>query len=638
MEYLYLDLKTLNNHNEFIWKVFIDFVKEDSKYKLIIDNTRTAKDFLNINNCIYDIYNDALGDLLMVTYFIDENQLKNSIKKIFLIDLYNLRLVQNIPRNKQIMVASLATKSELNLPKNIVVNKFILIKFIPSGLTKSINTRKILISNKSNHISKSVEVIADLKIPTKNINIKKGSEELLKKDMMLIYYGDDAHELHSLLNMHHSNDVRNINHSLNIGVNRLSFDYNVNLYNIFHEATTTRIKSLRNSILELLNTKKSSKAKEFINFSDQYQDDFQNLIKSIDLFESDEFKYVNDFNNKKIIVAIKISKYKNCLLKTNEIQILLFRYVIKTISIEKFPINHNFNTLNYLFSVNNDLLIRNLVDIIPQLYETRKNDLVLNHSIWFLAAISNFVVLNHKEENFSNSFIIKYLKGISVILKHKKSDNLDKSLKDEILLLFFYGHIVFNNGQQNEYSLWQEIKPTFSKLNKHTNFQRIDLLVRMISNQFNYTNSFSTNDYGGKTVVRNILYQVLYIKIVKNRQILFSGFLEIVNKTELKNSFDTLFKYTVFIESSNTEKRLEFNMNYNPWFECNQFYCLIFCIYIFDIIKCKEGIEVIKSISMILNFDIPNHFKDFDNDFDIRINCFENKLLEYTKEYYNFIE
>lgn len=101
MEYLYLDLKTLNNHNEFIWKVFIDFVKEDSKYKLIIDNTRTAKDFLNINNCIYDIYNDALGDLLMVTYFIDENQLKNSIKKIFLIDLYNLRLVQNIPRNSK---------------------------------------------------------------------------------------------------------------------------------------------------------------------------------------------------------------------------------------------------------------------------------------------------------------------------------------------------------------------------------------------------------------------------------------------------------------------------------------------------------------------------------------------------------
>ena len=83
---IYLDLNTLNKQNDYIWSSFVNFVKEDLSYELVVDEDPKNRDWLNNRGCNYVTYNESIEISWMISYLSAESKDKNVNNTIFLID------------------------------------------------------------------------------------------------------------------------------------------------------------------------------------------------------------------------------------------------------------------------------------------------------------------------------------------------------------------------------------------------------------------------------------------------------------------------------------------------------------------------------------------------------------------------
>ena len=635
---IYLDLNTLNKQNDYIWSSFVNFVKEDLSYELVVDEDPKNRDWLNNRGCNYVTYNESIEISWMISYLSAESKDKNVNNTIFLIDSKNARLLERMHHFGEINIASLSTKNELQISNNIKIGNFILIIFQSSKTKNICNSKRVLISNNSNCVTKSIENLIDLKIPTSELYLNNDLIYFNHDDSTIIYDGEQAYELHSLINSNKSSFIKNLNTSLQLSVNRLSFDFNTELYHFFIQSKTQEKRSLRNFILDLFETTKINQDANFVSLSEQLNNDFQNFIKTIDHFESKQFNYLNKFGNIDLLLAIKVSKFKKNTSKSNVIQSSLFSIVFERITNNKFPINHSFNILQYLFSVDKELLVSEIERNFRRLQNTNSNDLVLNHMLWFYSSKFSFRNTAHKDD-LNNIFLSNYSKLFDDIIVGKYAEIVNCNLNKNTLLLYVYSNLVFNS-LENILKNWSRINLIFQELSENSSYKRINLIHEMYSNNFNYTNPSFLSSYGGITAVRNVLYQYLYMSITNRNIKLFKFHKKLVQSTCLNDSFDSLFSYTFSLHSLDTSYINNLSMDTNPWFDSNQLYCIIYCYKIFIHSKCNSGLQIVDSISEILGYKIPKTFDVFKRSdiTSVNINDFEKLLLHYSMEYYDFIK
>lgn len=638
MKYLHLDLKTLNNQNEHIWSAFVNFVKQDPNYKVTLDNHNKHRKWLSNTGCNYDTINESIEKEWTISYLSPESKDIDVNTTIFLVDSKNSKLVEKISHIGKINIASLSTKHELQISNNVKIGIFILFILLPTGIDNLCNSKKVLISDNSNYITKSVEKFVELKVHTNKLYYNNDFMKFNHVDSNIIYDGEQAYELHALLNSNKNSFIKNINNSLELSVNRLSFDFNSELYHFIIQSKTDEKTSLRNFIFKLIENVKVQKEENFLSLTDQLNYEFQNFIRIIEHFESKKFNYLNEFGNIDILLAIKISKFKKDYSKSDSIKKLLFEFVFKRIIHNKFPINHTYNIFQYLFTVDKELLVSQIERSFTKLQNSNSNDLVLNHIVWFYSSKFNLINMVHKNDS-NNISLTNYSKFFDDIIGGKYTEFVNSNLNKKTMLLYIYSKLVFNS-LDNILINWSRINLIFQEISTCPSYKRINLIHEMYSNKFNFINLSSLNNYGGITVVRNVLYQYLFMSISNRNIKLFQFHKKLVQSTCLNDSFDSLFSYTFSLHSLDTVNINELSMDTNPWFDSNQLYCIIFCYKIFIHSKCNTGIQVIDAISDILEYKIPKTFdilKTSDN-ISVNINEFEKLLLQYSMEYYDFIK
>jgi len=634
---LYLDLNTLNNQNEHIWSAFVNFVKEDPNYELIIDEHTKIREWFHNTGCSYVTYDETFEVKWTISYLSPESKDIDLKSTIFLVDSKNSSLLKRIQHIGAINIASLSTKSELQISNNVEIENFVLIILKPSGKSNKCNSKRVLISNNSNYITKSIESFIDLKVPTSKLYYNNDLIDFYYDDSTIIYDGEQAYEIHSIINSNKNSFIKNLNTSLELSVNRLSFDFNTVLHHFFIQSKTKKKESLRKSILKLFDTVKINREDNFLSLSEQLDNVFQNFVRTIDHFESKKFNYLNKFGDIDLLLAVKISKFKNNTSKTNAIQNSLFKFVFKKIINDKLSINETYNILQYLYSANSDLTVSLIDKYIAKVQKDINNDLVLKHIIWFYSSKFRSICIDSKYVS-NNLFLYRYSKCFDDIIGDNYIEIENPIINKIALLLYIYSNLVF-------YSLdsilnnWSRINSIFKDISDNSSYKRINLIHEMYSNDFNFTNLSSLSSYGGITVVRNILYQYLFMSITNKNIKLFESHKKLVQSTSLNNSFDSLFLYAYSLHSLNTEIINNHTMDTNPWFDSNQLYCIIFCYKIFIQIKCNSGIQIIDRIADTLDYKIPkviDVIKTSDN-ISVKLNKFEKLLLDYSIEYYEFI-
>lgn len=635
---LNLKLDTLNNQNEDLWKCFIRFINNSKSVTTFIDADCEYSEYMNENNFLYKNKNHRSMIDYEVSYLNDKTLTTDYRRCLYLIDENNVSSLNNSKNSNSFNIASLHTPDELSIDKNI--NLFILLFYGDLDVNIFFKKEYLIISDNCSPLTNALSKSIATKISESNISIEEnelyGTNENKK---FIIFDGTKSYLLHSLLNSKCKYEISNINYNLYISPTRLIFNFNIKLFYLLIKGISKKNNEIREIIKDFSSICENYEENSFYSFNEQINNHFQIYIRQITKIDNHLKKYFKNYKFKtEYILISKILEYhKNTSFYKRNSKIL-FDNIIKEIILSKEDINLNFNILHMLYIKNPIILVELLNFYIIKHENSKNNQLINNHFIWYIYCLFQMNLLSETKE--STLFIKTYDNNLNSLISNNNSLNVKDKRESKILLIIHYCRLVFGNSffkyEKYNNSLLENV---FSEIKTDPLFYRLNLLVNLLSNKSIEITNFDSRMYGGLTSVRNLQYQLLYTKLNSCDYTLSKNQFDFILKFKIDNSFDNIFCLCTIIISETENINLtdvHLNLNDNPWFTGNIFYNLIFHHLIFSFTKNLRGNELIKNIANRLKFILPDYSlnkKNIGKDYQFLIST-----LDYTEEYYEFIK
>jgi hypothetical protein len=631
---LNLNLDSLNNQNIDLWHSFINLSINTPNCSLILENEEHGSEFMERNNYTYEINkSDNIFDF-KVTYPNSLTELDKDNKNILLIDKNNKHLLIDNEPSEKFYIASRNTANELGIGKSENTFTYILLNESKICIQHKINSDYIIISDQDTPITNSLNHCFHNKLGTSVIKHDLNCREE-RSVKTIIYNGDEPSHIHGFINSKNNYSIKNINKEIFISSTRMAFDFNQELYQIICNLCTNNESSLREYINLILKEGTSSLENNFLNLNQQLNKDFQNLIKNINEIENIKHAPINAL----YLIPLKISIHDNKESSYDQVLEYIYHHLFTLIEKSKYDINLTFQILVILLRFNDSLLIKYCEYFIEKTKNKPVNIITSNHILWFL---SSLLSENHDFDIANiNSPLLPYLRHVDNLNSGNTSElsNLDD---DDLfnLLNLVYSIYIFNSKKILSKSINPIIDSSFEKIKHSSLFRKLELLTQLVENKVMDFTDFQSSLYGGTVSLRNLHYQFIFKKLNEGKLSVDPTILTFIQNHTNESSFDNLFQLvilTVFNSSKITSEISGINLNKNPWFENNTYFCLVFHYYIFYFFNHNQGINLIESISNILKFKI-NEISNLSFNCNINQDVILDTLIDFTNDYYLIIK